>query len=1279
MRYSIPTRLLSLILAATLLIPCIPQGSATANELTPPVATKTPEIYEPTEATETTEAIEETEAAEETEAVDVTEATEETEAVEVTEAAEETEAAEVTEPVEETESTEATETTEPVEETESTEATEPAEEDLPVAFPGMPEGYVFSAENQEHRVAMAKHGVLETLSGLIPGENYVENQIMVSAETEEEALLMAQAYGGELTDFGYGVALITLTEATVQEAVAASMDESQNLPVASPNYTYKIDPIVSESASTFAFKAPTRQTWNDWVNDTLGASADPAILYPYDANYQYMHDVVDSYAAWGVNTGDKDIVVAVIDSGVDTSHKDLKNVTTRDVGLGTSDVHGHGTHVAGIISAELGNAKGGVGIAPDVSILGYCVGYSNGNIDTYKEIQAIRDAVNRGAHVINMSLGGVYYNSQEESAVNYAYNNGVTIVAAMGNDGSNTINYPAAYDHVIAVAATDRSNNRAYYSNYGSWCDISAPGSGIYSTLPGDDYEAWDGTSMATPVVTGAIALYMSHWGGNPGPDHIEKVLKAAATKCKDKGMGAGIVNVANMLDDKPDAPAYSLTYDGKTFLQFGETYKGAALPCETILEFATYGVDRNWYILYTLDGKTPSVKNGEVINGNLYDWDTGIDLTPYAGSTVTLKAMQVSGLGLPGKVLTLKLKVADSTRITGVSIAGPTRLVSGKQGQFAATVYPVEKADQDVIWSIESPFPLPKGMKIDKTGKLTTPKNYKGTVTVKAVSAANARYYDTADVSVEIVNPVNKIALNLKSKDLYVGQSGKLYITQLEDSKKNPVSQEDAGIQWTSSNPKVATVDKAGNVKALSKGKATITCKALDGSNKSAKCTVTVKQQVERIEISGNTTLSPRESISLKAAVYPTTANTKTVTWDIDSGSYNRGVRVSTSGKVSVPEGYNYSKYPQIVVYARAKDGMGAVGSYTLTVQPKIANIAVGMREYYQGFAQGDEYNKKGILSTVHLFSVDLNESNYQDNYCALEAISDGPSVNIVWSSSNPNVASVSGNGYITAHKAGTAKITVKALDNSKKSATVTIKVTNPQSYIEIKTSALQMSNSFPYIGIGKSVSNSIVFGNTYGTPSSKAVVWDYEVYTCKRVEDSNGYVEYERVANETGTFRNNDLIKLSNGKVTVKSSVKNYRNQSSMRRNNYEYMLVLKAYSNDGGTGYAEKEFLLIPPSTKLYAEYSKYISQVTPTDYYSYIFFYSDQAHVFNSAYENGFVVTSSNPKVVSILGVGATDSDNWYTCDYVCGQRGTAKITIKATDGSNKSCSFTVKVK
>lgn len=1289
MRYSMSTRLLSLILAAALLIPCIPQGSATASEPELAPVTETVEVVETTETAETAES---TEASEETEAPEVTEVVEETEATEETKAVEETEATEAAEAIEKTEATEATEA---VEETEATEATEAVEEAaLSHGFLGMPEGYQLSEEDRNARTAAKEHKVLETLSGLIPGENYAENQILVSAETEEEALLIAQAYCGELTDFGYGIALITLTEATTQEAVEASMDESLNLPVASPNYKYRIEPIISEpeaaSSSTFSFNAPTRKTWNDWIHDTLKENADPALLHPHDSNYQYMHDVVDSYAAWGVNTGDKDIVVAVIDSGVDISHPDLHNIHAYDVGLGTTDDLGHGTHVSGIIAAALGNAEGGAGIAPNVSVTSYRAGlWVTEYGETYFTFpslylsRAIKAAADNGAHIINMSLGGPSYSTIEQEAIDYAYEKGVTVVAAMGNDGSNTVNYPAAYDHVIAVAATDRSNNRAWYSNYGDWCDISAPGSGIYSTLPGDDYEAWDGTSMAAPVVTGAIALYMSAKGYNPGPDHIEKVLESSAVKCKDKGMGAGIVNIANMLDDKPEAPAYGFVYEGKEYEP-----EGSVLPCETSLYFATPGNDEKWFILYTLDGKTPSVKDGQIINGSYYKPGTPIPLSPYVGGSVTVKAMQVSSLGIPGKVLTLKLKVADSTKVTSVSIEGPSRLAAGKKGQFVATVYPTDKADQDVVWSIVSPNR--SDIKIDKKGVLTTPKNYFGTVTVKATSAADGRYCATANVDVEIVNPVSKIALNLKTANIYVNQSEKLSIAQLEDSKKNPISQEDAGIQWTSSNPKVATVDGNGNVKALSKGKSTITCKALDGSNKSAKCTVTVKQQVESIEISGNTAISPKESTALKAAVSPATANTKSVTWSVDAGSLRRGVSISSSGKVSVPADYDYRNYPQITVYAAAKDGQGADDSHTLTVQPKITGLTIEMQEDYVGLAQGAEYkaDKKGnlILNTVHLFSLDLTEHPHDDTLCALKAVPTGGIVDIIWSSSNPSVASISDNGNVTAHKAGTVKITAKALDGSKKTASVTIKVGNPVSYMEIKTSAPQMTNYTPYIGIGKSVSNSVAFGNTYGVPSNKKVTWDFNVSEVKMEwHDDGAYFEEVHVKDWTNTFKTNKLVTVSSsGKVSVKSDVKDYWYEinpdeyDTEYTDNYthEFMLELYAYAEDGTDTMTSKRFILMPTTTKMGVNMKS--GYASPNDVYVNVM-YSDQHNAFFMGYEYGFIATSSNPKVASVTRIYPNGYYNFFDVEFATGKRGTAKITIKATDGSNKSCSFTVKVK
>ena len=120
---------------------------------------------------------------------------------------------------------------------------------------------------------------------------------------------------------------------------------------------------------------------------------------------------------------------------------------------------------------------GGAGIAPYATILSYCVAYDEyGNMFDYDIISAIYDAVDNGADIINMSYGGIGYNPLQQEAIDYAYENGVTCIAAMGNTGSNAIEYPAAYEHVIAVTATDKSNNRAWFSNYGNWSDVSAPG-----------------------------------------------------------------------------------------------------------------------------------------------------------------------------------------------------------------------------------------------------------------------------------------------------------------------------------------------------------------------------------------------------------------------------------------------------------------------------------------------------------------------------------------------------------------------------------------------------------------------------------------------------------------------------------------------------------------------------------------------------------------------------------------------------------------------------------
>ncbi|MDZ7576753.1 MAG: S8 family peptidase [Candidatus Nanopelagicales bacterium] len=231
---------------------------------------------------------------------------------------------------------------------------------------------------------------------------------------------------------------------------------------------------------------------------------------------QWALDMLEAEDAWSGATGDG-VVVAVIDTGVDGSHPDLSGALVSgynartDRGDNTSpatDQHGHGTHVSGTIAARAGNGIGIAGLAPDASVMPVKVLSASGSGYTSDVAEGIVWAVDNGAAVLNMSLGGGH-SSVMEAAVEYAVDQGATLVAAAGNDGSSVPFYPAAYPGVLSVAAINSSGERASWSNYGSTLDLAAPGVNVLSTLPGSTYESWSGTSMATPHVAASAALIL--------------------------------------------------------------------------------------------------------------------------------------------------------------------------------------------------------------------------------------------------------------------------------------------------------------------------------------------------------------------------------------------------------------------------------------------------------------------------------------------------------------------------------------------------------------------------------------------------------------------------------------------------------------------------------------------------------------------------------------------------------------------------------------------------
>ena len=223
----------------------------------------------------------------------------------------------------------------------------------------------------------------------------------------------------------------------------------------------------------------------------------------------------------------KGISVAVIDSGIDYTHDDLKDnyqggydfINNDNYPMDDSNYpnHSHGTNVAGIIAAQK-NDTGVVGVAPEVSLYALKVLNEQGSGDTSHVIAAIEWAVENGIDIINLSMemNNAFLGNQEKQALQAAceaaYNAGVLIVAAAGNTFGQEVNYPAAFDSVIAVTATDRDNIPADFSPESIKIELSAPGKDIYSTarVSKGGYNTLSGTSQAAPHVTGVAALILS-------------------------------------------------------------------------------------------------------------------------------------------------------------------------------------------------------------------------------------------------------------------------------------------------------------------------------------------------------------------------------------------------------------------------------------------------------------------------------------------------------------------------------------------------------------------------------------------------------------------------------------------------------------------------------------------------------------------------------------------------------------------------------------------------
>jgi thermitase len=338
--------------------------------------------------------------------------------------------------------------------------------------------------------------------------------------------------------------------ATVEEMVYV-LKQNPNVVYAEPNYTAAV--TVSPNDEFF---------WRQYALDNPG----DILAIPGSPEGKSGADI-KATAAWEETKGSGDIVIAVIDTGVDLRHPDIKNKilnSGRDFvndDFDATDDHGHGTHVAGIAAAETNNSQGIAGVAWNCKVLPVKVVDKDGSGLYSWLIEGITWAADNGAQVINMSLGADAYSDALKEAVKYAYDKGLVLVAAAGNTGESVF-YPAAFDdYCLAVAATDYTDSWATWSNVGAQIDVAAPGVLILSLVPtwywgpsSPPYAFWSGTSMAAPHVAGLAALIKSlkPW---LKPGEIMNVIRysaddvnSATLSGKDDRIGYGRINMEKAL-----------------------------------------------------------------------------------------------------------------------------------------------------------------------------------------------------------------------------------------------------------------------------------------------------------------------------------------------------------------------------------------------------------------------------------------------------------------------------------------------------------------------------------------------------------------------------------------------------------------------------------------------------------------------------------------------------------------------------------------------------------
>lgn len=828
--------------------------------------------------------------------------------------------------------------------------------------------------------------VAATMSVMESGKDYVENEVVYLAQDEEEAKRIAECYGGTLEEYEYGVAVAHI-QATVTEAVRVAANVRVSLPAVYPNILYHINDGWETGTST---ETETPEQTGELIDEAdvehevIGEVESNGLDLPHDDEHlyatapndtyfdkQWHHDAIHTVEAWNATKG-QGIIVAVIDSGIDYEHPDLKgnivghiSTITGDNGDGRDD-NGHGTHCAGIIAAIAGNGTGVSGIAPEAKIYSVKALNARGSGSTADIVQGVISAINRNdVDVISMSLGGIYWDSLFQKAIDTAVSQGIVVVAAAGNEAVDQKSYPAAYNNVISVAASDSYNDLVSFSNYGKWVDIAAPGLNILSTVPTDfqipsdgfEYEAagygyMSGTSMACPTVAGTVALMLGNnenLKNNNKKATVTKLTKTLVDSAEPDGTYDEWTN-----DFYPFLDAEAATYAVDDSQAAVPTIKFSSTPSNKNVVLA--GKDQYFEletatphakIYYTLNGKKPTPKTGYLYTGKIY--------MPTSGKVkiqaITAVGSKVSKVFTKTYTFDVKAEALSATSKKDMTVA------IGKSIQLSVDIAPSYVSNKKLKWESSDATGM---IRVDQKGKVTCKKTAAEglTATIKATTTDNTNLsyeFSVKAVGDKVENiTLNETALNMSywadnSNVSMKDASGKTYTSTFRLIPSSNGVQTDQYL-YKSSNTKVATVDANGNITALGKGKATITVTANDGSGKKATCKVNVVTPVFHIYMysstgfSGDSTkpipigtgcnITMKTMINYDSSNYLYKPNNKGLEWTSDKPDL---VKVK-NGKVTC--GKDTPIGTEVTITAKAKDGFGGAKSVKFVVTDKIKKM---------------------------------------------------------------------------------------------------------------------------------------------------------------------------------------------------------------------------------------------------------------------------------------------------------------------------------------------------